>query len=1150
MGDSFAPDGVAGRLAACRRPALIGVRHHSAALARALPLLLDRLDPRILLIELPGDLDPWLPWLADPATRAPVALSAVAPDGSGLCFLPFADFSPELAALRWARLHRVPVHGIDLPTDRRTGLAEREGGDGGLHRRLHHRAGVDDAVAWWDRLVESPALGRDPEELRVAALAVGEAWRREAPPGARDQAREAWMRRRLDQLGRERAVAVVGSFHAAALLPDAASDGEPPPAAAASRTALIPFTFAQLDERAGYGAGIRDPAWQQLAWAAADADSLDAGLAATAVAVCRRLRARGHQASTSDARELVRLARDLARLRGLPAAGRGELVEAAQSVLARGELLGPGRALAEALERELVGDRRGALPPGCPRSGLEPAVEALLADLALPGPAQLEAEARALRLDPLRSDLDRLRAVTLARLDLLGVVYGRRDDGGPAAGGAELLGQSWSLRWTAATAATLAAAAVHGADLAQAAAGELGQRLRVAAEDPERLPQLTALAASCGLGTVVAGLLARLLDPAFLASARLQALVAAMALLQRLRRGHEPGLPAAPVMRPGLVLPAWSLPAGVGPEPLVLAAERCLDGLAGSDRPADVVALLDLWAWWSAAGDDAPGDGRLRWALRRLHAGGGPLMQGAALGLLVRLGELPGSAIGTALGGWIDGALDTAGRARLRARWAGLLLAADSLLAADPAALAEADARLAAATDAAFLARLPALRAGALIIAPAARERLLEAVLACFAPGARAGSLAQDPLLLAAWGAADAAADAAVARLAGPACAAPGPLPAAAEPPPPQAAGAIGRADRWRLILGRPRSAPALVLRAAHALEQCYGQGAGEGSGQAAAGGGDGAPDPDVRSWGDEIAALFGGDLREEVAADRALTTPAALELLDPASATPSVALLERVLALRGGLPAGSAEHLRRLARRLVQALAAALATALRPSLSGLGVARATRRRSPRLDLRATVRANLDQVRPGEDGPRLAIRRLRFLAHARRQMDWHLVLVVDVSGSMEASAIHSALLAAVFAGLPALSVGFLAVSTEVIDLSGRVDDPLELLLEVRIGGGTRLGPGLRRARDLLRVPARSLVVLVSDFEEGVSVGELLGEVRALRATGARLLGMAALDAHGAPRYHAGVAAQVAACGMPVAALSPQQVARWVAEQLR
>lgn len=1141
------------QLAACRAPALIGVRHHSAALARAMPALLDRLRPRRLLIELPSDLDPWLPWLADPATTAPVALSAVAPDGDGLCFLPFADFSPELAALRWAQAHNVPAHGIDLPTDRRRAIAGREAGGGGIHERLHRRAGVDDAVTWWDRLVEVPACSCDPEELRRAALAVGRAWRDDAPAGERDLVREAWMRQRIAELGAAGAVAVVGSFHAAALIGSHPACAIPD-AGEASRTALIPYTFAQFDERSGYGAGIRDPAWQQTAWAAADAVALDGALAAAAVAVCRRMRGQRHQASTSDARELVRVARDLARLRGLPAAGRGELVEAAQSVLARGELLGAGRAVAAALEHELVGERRGRLAPACPRSGLEPAVERLLTDLNLPGPEQLGEPPRELRLDPLRSDLDRLRAVLLARLDQLGVAYGRRDD----ADGAEHLGQAWTLQWTTASAATLAAAAVHGAETAQAATGELAGRIRRAGDDPEQLVALAGLAARSGLGPALDGLLTRLVAAPFLDSARLPGLVAAMALLTRLQRGHEPGLPATAVVRPGMALAAWRVPAGVDAAPLVLAAERCLDGLAGSDRVEDVVALLDLWAWWaSAAEGEAPGDGRLRWALRRMHASGGALMQGAAAGLLVRLGDLEPSVLGNDLGGWIDAALDAEGRARLRARFSGLLLTADSLLAAAPEALDQAHARLVAAPDDAFLARLPALRAGALTVGPAARQRLLEALLERHAAGERAGSLADDPLRLAAWGAADAAAAAKLRELVGD----PGPRASAREVVPTRAAdptraeargpGSISAADRWRLVLGEPRAASAQVMRAARALEACYGRGSGEGAARGQGqGGGDGTPDPDVRTWDDEVTALFGGDVREEVLADRALATPAALELLDPERAVPSVALLERVLSLHGGLPAGAAPQLRRLARRLVDALAAALARKLRPSLAGLGVARATRRRSPRLDLRATLRANLDQAQAGPDGPQLVLRRLRFLARARRQMDWHLVLVVDVSSSMEASMVHSALMASVFAGLPALSVGFVAVSTEVVDLSGRVDDPLGLLLEVRVGGGTRLGLGLRRARELLRVPSRSMVVLISDFEEGVSTGELLGEVAALRGAGARLLGMAALDAHGQPRYHAGIAAQVARAGMPVAALSPQHVARWVAEQLR
>lgn len=172
-----------------------------------------------------------------------------------------------------------------------------------------------------------------------------------------------------------------------------------------------------------------------------------------------------------------------------------------------------------------------------------------------------------------------------------------------------------------------------------------------------------------------------------------------------------------------------------------------------------------------------------------------------------------------------------------------------------------------------------------------------------------------------------------------------------------------------------------------------------------------------------------------------------------------------------------------------------------------------------------------------------------FRTRARRSTDWRLVLVVDVSGSMEASTIWSALTASVLAGVPALSTHFVAFSTEVLDLTDHVDDPLSLLLEVRVGGGTSIARGLRHARELVTVPSRTLVVLVSDFEEGGPIGPLLSEVRTLIDAGCHVLGCASLDDKGLPRYSAGVAGRLVAAGMPVAALSPLELARWVGERV-
>ena len=68
-------------LVECHEPLLIGVRHHSSALARAIPQLLDAFCPATLLLELPSDLGDWIAYLADPQTVAPIALSAVGGDG-------------------------------------------------------------------------------------------------------------------------------------------------------------------------------------------------------------------------------------------------------------------------------------------------------------------------------------------------------------------------------------------------------------------------------------------------------------------------------------------------------------------------------------------------------------------------------------------------------------------------------------------------------------------------------------------------------------------------------------------------------------------------------------------------------------------------------------------------------------------------------------------------------------------------------------------------------------------------------------------------------------------------------------------------------------------------------------------------------------
>lgn len=238
---------------------------------------------------------------------------------------------------------------------------------------------------------------------------------------------------------------------------------------------------------------------------------------------------------------------------------------------------------------------------------------------------------------------------------------------------------------------------------------------------------------------------------------------------------------------------------------------------------------------------------------------------------------------------------------------------------------------------------------------------------------------------------------------------------------------------------------------------------------------------------------------------------------LDPAATTPSVELLRTILRYAGGLPEARLAALRPLVRHLVDELTRQLATRLRPALTGTMLARPTRRPGGRLDLPRTLRANLATARRTADGTIQVIpEKPVFRSRARRSADWRLILVTDVSGSMESSTIWSALTASVLAGVPTLSTHFLAFSTEVVDLTGHVHDPLSLLLEVSVGGGTHIAAGLRHARSLIAVPSRTLVVVISDFEEGAPLAGLLAEVRSLVTTGCHVLGCASLDDAGGP----------------------------------
>jgi hypothetical protein len=131
-------------------PLLLGVRHHGPGSARAVRAALEAARPAVVLIEGPPEADALIPLAADPGLRPPVALLAHAVDEPGRsAFWPFAEFSPEWVAIRWALEQGVPARFIDLPathtlawTDERPREPGPGGGDGDDARQAAAGAGA------------------------------------------------------------------------------------------------------------------------------------------------------------------------------------------------------------------------------------------------------------------------------------------------------------------------------------------------------------------------------------------------------------------------------------------------------------------------------------------------------------------------------------------------------------------------------------------------------------------------------------------------------------------------------------------------------------------------------------------------------------------------------------------------------------------------------------------------------------------------------------------------------------------------------------------------------------------------------------------------------------------------------------------------
>ena len=151
------------------------------------------------------------------------------------------------------------------------------------------------------------------------------------------------------------------------------------------------------------------------------------------------------------------------------------------------------------------------------------------------------------------------------------------------------------------------------------------------------------------------------------------------------------------------------------------------------------------------------------------------------------------------------------------------------------------------------------------------------------------------------------------------------------------------------------------------------------------------------------------------------------------------------------------------------------------------------------------------------------------------------ILDVDQSGSMGESVIYSSVMSCILASMAALETRIVAFDTNVVDLTEKCSDPVDLLFGFQLGGGTDIDRSVAYCEKFIENPSKTLFFLISDLEEGGNRASLLRRLAPLRESGVSVICLLAIADKGKPYYDAQMAGRIASLGIPCFACAPEKL---------
>ena len=195
------------------------------------------------------------------------------------------------------------------------------------------------------------------------------------------------------------------------------------------------------------------------------------------------------------------------------------------------------------------------------------------------------------------------------------------------------------------------------------------------------------------------------------------------------------------------------------------------------------------------------------------------------------------------------------------------------------------------------------------------------------------------------------------------------------------------------------------------------------------------------------------------------------------------------------------------------------------------------------LDVKKTIRNNLKNY--NIEDKTIFVDKLYFNQNIKKYNPWHIIILIDESGSMMNSVIYSSIMASIFANLPYLSIKLIIFDTSIVDLTDYVKDPIDVLFKVQLGGGTDIVKALEYAKKITTIPEKTIVLLISDLYDSNDYKYMYKSSKDIIEARSKLFVLPALDYNADSSYDKNAAKQLARIGAKVAAITPNELSKWI-----